>query len=92
MPDILAASGRNAIPLHLVTADGLEDWLDELDTGAVRWVEVSGFKGKAGQTVLLPGQDGKAASAALGISSLDDFWACGGASSQLPDGLYAIQD
>ena len=91
MPDILAASGRNAIPLHLVTADGLEDWLDELDTGAVRWVEVSGFKGKAGQTVLLPGQDGKAASAALGISSLDDFWACGGASSQLPDGLYAIQ-
>jgi leucyl aminopeptidase len=91
MPDILAASGRNAIPLHLVTADGLEDWLDELDTGAVLWVEVSGFKGKAGQTVLLPGQDGKAASAALGISSLDDFWACGGASSQLPDGLYAIQ-
>ncbi len=91
MPDILAASGRNAIPLHLVTADGLEDWLDELETGAVRWVEASGFKGKADQTVLLPGEDGKAAGAALGISSLDDFWACGGASSQLPDGLYAIQ-
>lgn len=91
MPDILAASGRNAIPLHLVTVDGLDDWLDGLDTNAVHWVEASGFKGKAGQTVLLPSDDGKPAGAALGVSSLDDFWACGGASSRLPDGLYAIQ-
>lgn len=91
MPDILAASGRNAIPLHLVTVDGLDDWLDGLDTNAVHWVEASGFKGKAGQAVLLPSDDGKLAGAALGVSSLDDFWACGGASSRLPDGLYAIQ-
>ena len=91
MPDILAASGRGAIPLHLVTKDGLEDWLDGLDTGAVRWIKSSGFTGKAGQTVLLPGDGGKVAGAALGVEGLHDFWACGGASSQLPDGLYAIQ-
>lgn len=91
MPDILASSGRGAIPLHLATEEGLEDWLDGLDTGAVRWVEASGFKGKAGQAVLLPGEDDKATGAALGVSDLDDFWACGGASSQLPDGLYTIQ-
>jgi len=91
MPDILASSGRGAIPLHLVTKDGLEDWLDGLDTVTVRWIVSSGFTGKAGQTVLLPGDGGKAAGAALGVEGLDDFWACGGASSQLPDGLYATQ-
>lgn len=91
MSDILATSGRGAIPLYLISADGLEDWTDGLDTSAVRWIDASGFKGEPGQTLLLPDESGDAAGAALGVSNLDDFWACGGASDQLPDGLYAIQ-
>jgi leucyl aminopeptidase len=91
MPDILAQTGRGAIPLDLVASDALDEWLEGLDSDAAKWATAAGFKAKAGQTVLIPGEGGKAVSAALGVADMDDFWACGGASSQLPPGLFAIK-
>jgi len=56
-------------PLHGVTADGAEDWLAGLPAGQAAFAEASGFSGKSGQVVLLPGPDGTPVAAAAGLGT-----------------------
>ena len=71
MSDLLLKSSKAAIPLDLVTKDGLKGWLAGLSEAERAWAENAGFKAKPGSTIVLPDSAGAPASAAMGVESLD---------------------
>ena len=75
MVSVLLNSARNSLPLDVVETSQFSIWCDSLPKNSLTWVEASGFMARAGETLLLPDSSGLPASAALGISSLDDVWA-----------------
>lgn len=90
-----AADGAGAKPLHLVTKDGLEAWLDTLDTTQRAWAEASGFTGAAGQVLLFPDASGTVTAAAGGLGGAKDrargrFHAAS-LRAKLPEGVWAFQ-
>lgn len=91
MTDILVKSSRTAIALDLIADGDFDAWRKGLDAAGQAWVGASGFQARPGAALLLPGANGKPASAALGVSSLDDFWAAGDGSRSLPKGVYKIR-
>ncbi|MEM1314407.1 MAG: leucyl aminopeptidase family protein [Pseudomonadota bacterium] len=53
-------------PLRLVPSNGLDAALSALPEAQAAWARANGFKGRLGQTVLLPGEDGAVAGALFG--------------------------
>ena len=92
MPDMLLTASKAAAPLDLVTPVRFKDWMAGLPAAAAAWVTASGFQAGAGAGLLLPGASGEPASAALGVTDLDDFWAAGDGSRALPEGVYSIRN
>ncbi|MEL0015397.1 MAG: leucyl aminopeptidase family protein [Rhodospirillales bacterium] len=84
MVSVLLNSARNSLPLDVVETSQFSIWRDALPKNSLTWVEASGFMARAGETVLLPDSSGLPASAALGVSNLDDVWALGDAGLKLP--------
>ncbi|MEO1238356.1 MAG: leucyl aminopeptidase family protein [Pseudomonadota bacterium] len=64
-----AAPDADARPLHAVAHGDVGDWRATLDPAQAAFVEASGFLGKSGQVVLLPGADGAVAGAAVGLGT-----------------------
>lgn len=91
MSDLLLKSSKAAVPLDLVTHDGLKDWLAGLSDSERAWAENTGFKAKPGSTIVLPDSAGAPASAAMGVESLDSVWGLGGGSTALPEGAYQVR-
>ena len=50
--------GPQSIPIQLIERHEVDDLVAELDPAAANWLTVNGFKGKLGQVLYLPGQDG----------------------------------
>lgn len=55
-----------ALPVHVVTPEGLAGLKATLGPGAAAWLEATGFKGDLGEVRLLPGESGTIAGAVLG--------------------------
>ena len=66
MPPRFAPADAPARTLHLVPEDGIEA---ALPPAVGPWVRAAGFKGKLGETLLLPGPDGAVGAALLGHGS-----------------------
>ncbi len=66
MPPRFTPADAPARTLHLVPEDGIEA---ALPPGVGPWVRAAGFKGKLGETLLLPGPDGAVGAALLGHGS-----------------------
>ena len=49
-----------AIPIDVVDAEGLEDYLAGAGAPTKSWLLANEFKGKLGQTVLIPNEAGQA--------------------------------
>lgn len=80
-----------AIPLTPVTADTLAGIADALPGDAAGWVVGSGYRGKPGTVLLLPGgKKGAPARALVGTEGESDLWSWGGAAAALPQGRYRI--
>jgi leucyl aminopeptidase len=56
------------------------------------WAEASGYRGKPGTVLLLPGDEhGPVAGALVGVEGDEDIWSWGGAAQMLPPGNYRIE-
>lgn len=61
MPLTFADNTVDAIPLHVITQDALEDWLEGQPAPVKTWVESAGFTAALGSTLIVPGADGQIA-------------------------------
>ncbi|MFA5581111.1 MAG: leucyl aminopeptidase family protein [Paracoccaceae bacterium] len=84
----------NAIPLHIVTQEGLSAWRDGLEPGAQAWVRAAGFDAGAGAVALIPGADGAIAAAAVGFGDAKTRargrFQLAAARAALPQGSYRL--
>jgi leucyl aminopeptidase len=84
----LAASARNAMPLHAVTAKGAKAWLAKQPRS--RLLAASGFSGAAGALAALPDAKGDIAQWVLGLGEGRDAFALAAAAEKLPAGVYRL--
>lgn len=83
----------NAVPIHGVTDQTLGVALEALPQSAARWVEVNGFRAKAGQTLMIPGEDGRPVAVLFGIhpnGDGDTAFSAGALATALPGGVYQL--
>ncbi|MCR8549024.1 leucyl aminopeptidase family protein [Salipiger sp. P9] len=69
MPYRFADPQAEALPLHLVTSDGLDEWLATQPEATRAWIAASGFRGAIGDALLLPGDNGLPATALAGYGT-----------------------
>ena len=95
MPDCLVESAEASVPVHAVATAGYGGWLAGQDARTQAWVQDTGFKGRGGTALLLPGENGALDRV---VYVLDDDgiggpWAWAGLQGQLPSGgVFAIND
>ena len=84
--------GQSARPIHLVDVDSYEDWLKSQTAATRAMLLAQGFKGKAGETALLPAtdKDGEEWGAVAAVKSAADLgaWCLAPAAAKLPGGAY----
>ena len=84
-----------AIPLHMVTREGLDKWRKTLSPAQARWAEDNGFKGDKSEILKLAGNEGQLAAVAIGKGSdqdLADPWLMASLASNLPEGNYRLTE
>lgn len=84
----------DAIPLTLVEAEALSDWLDSQPEQTQRWAQAQGFKASLGTALVIPNADGSIREAVIGMGSAETrargrFTLAAGA-GKLPMGTYRI--
>jgi len=84
----LASGGRNAIPIHAVTAKAAKAWLGRQKRS--RLLAASGFSGADGALAALPDAKGNIAQWVLGLGDGKDAFALAAAAEKLPAGLYRL--
>jgi len=80
-----------AVPVAVVSKNGLAAWREKADPRERDWVAATGFTGEAGKLALVPGADGKLGRALVGHG--DDevaMWGLAGLSEKLPEGRYRL--
>ena len=84
---LIEDEGAASLPLIPVTPDTLA-----ARAGAsAGWAKASGYRGKPGTVLLLPGgEQGQMAGALVGVEGDGDIWSWGGAAQALPAGKYRI--
>ena len=83
-----AASTRNAVPLHAVTAKSAAAWVKAQKRAGL----LSGFTGADGDLRALPDAKGHVAAWVLGLGDGSDAFALAAFSEKLPDGVYRLGD
>lgn len=82
-------------PLWLLTEAGLPAWLAEQPEPARAWVRANGFQAERHRVLALPGPDGLAAGAVIGLGPLAragdlTLWHAAPLAERLPPGTYAL--
>lgn len=65
----LLETAAEALPLHVVTQEHLQDWCAGPGAPWSAWIAASGFKAAIGDALLLPGPDGQCVGALAGLGS-----------------------
>ncbi len=94
MPLAFAAPTEDAIPVHIIDADGLDAALDRLSAPHRAWVEMQGFQAGLGQYLTLPDAEGRIAQVLVGFGTAAKRargrFHLGAVAGKLPDGTYQI--
>ncbi len=86
-----APSNSPVIPIHVLSESQLTRWLTGAPPHQAQWIEQHGFKGKAGQLVVLPDEDGQVAAAICGHDEKKDIiWTLAHLPARLPKGIYSL--
>jgi len=80
----------SSLPIQIVGQSSWRKWLKEQSAARRGWLESSGVAGKAGDLAVLPGRDGKAASAVLVLSAKPNLWDFGSLATRLPGGTWRL--
>ena len=90
-----APASASAVALHLVTTDQLQRWIDMQPRRLRAWLEVTGFRARAGEVAALANPDGGLALAAVGLGTVQDRlrqrFLLGGARAKLPQATYRLE-
>jgi leucyl aminopeptidase len=81
-----------AVPLVLLTAQGLGPWTKEQPDRIKRLVDAAGFRGDAGKVLLLHGDDGSLATVVAGLGEGTDALVLAPLPGALPSGDYVLAD
>ncbi|MDP2084188.1 MAG: leucyl aminopeptidase family protein [Gemmobacter sp.] len=83
-----------ALPLHVVRAEDAPAWLAAQPATVQGWLSAQGWKGAAGDPVLLPGADGTVAGAVMGLGDAvargRSRFAVARAAARLPEGVWSL--
>ncbi len=94
MSQTFAPADADALPLHVVDADGLDGWLSAQTPAIQTWVAASGFKPAIGRTLLIPDASGKPTLALAGFGTAptraQNRFALAAAAGSLPAGTYRL--
>jgi leucyl aminopeptidase len=84
-----ASSSRGAAALTLLREADVPQWLRSAGAQHRRWLQGSGFRGRAGELALLPGEASpEAVFVFAGDRSSADFWRLAGLPVRLPEGAW----
>ncbi|WP_083656607.1 leucyl aminopeptidase family protein [Mongoliimonas terrestris] len=91
---VAADTTEPAIPVHVLTEDGLSETVEALGEGAGRWVAANGFKAAAGSHLIVPEASGAPGAVLFGLGKADDParspFLPGKLATVLPPGLYRL--
>jgi len=92
MPTCLIDPTDTALPIEVLREEDYEAWLTAQSAGVQSWLATSGFKGKGGQTALLPAEDGAVGAVYVigGNEGRGGLWAWSGLWAGLSGGEYHI--
>jgi leucyl aminopeptidase len=83
-----------ALPLHVVRAEDAPAWLAAQPATVQGWLSAQGWKGAAGDPVLLPSADGTVAGAVMGLGDAvargRSRFAVARAAARLPEGVWSL--
>lgn len=82
----------NSLQIIPIVQQQLESWLVQQPAALKNWVEVSRFKAEPSSVCIVPDAKGGVASVLLGVKNNEDYWSWGSLPSQLPAGVYHVQD
>ncbi|WP_050927979.1 leucyl aminopeptidase family protein [Aestuariivita boseongensis] len=86
----------DAIPVTILDADALTDWLDAQPESTQAWVDAQGFKAGLGSAIAVPGEGGSIARAVIGIGTASTRerarFAVAAGAAKLPKGTYRITE
>jgi leucyl aminopeptidase len=89
-----ATPESESLPIHVVTPDSLEPWLQSQDARIQAWIFGNSFSAKAGSVLMLPDENGRPSGALVGYGSVAQRarqrFVLAGAVSKLAQGTYHI--
>ena len=92
-PSAYTTSSRGAAALALLREADVPQWLRSVPVEGRRWLRGSGFRGRAGELALLPGEAPPGAVFVFaGDGSSTDFWRLAGLPTRLPEGVWQCGD
>src|SRR5947207_4871974 len=90
MPLPFVDRSSSSLPVQFVAQPKWRAWLKDQSAARRGWIESSGVSGNAGDLVVLPGRDGKAAGAVLVLSAKPGLWDFGALATRLPAGTWRL--
>lgn len=92
MSEYLACKGYDtAIPVHIVSHEGLGGWLETLTPAQSRWAKDNKFTGGKNEILKLADADGGLAAVAIGFGdNIADPWVIASVVKTLPEGNYRL--
>ncbi len=95
MPLEFATDGADALPLHVIEQDALEDWLSGQSANVATWVNAAGFTGGLGQSLLVPDGNGAPEMALAGYGTeaarKRGRFHLAAQAANLPEGVYRLE-
>ena len=82
----------DARPLHLMTAGGFDEWIEDADPSVCDWIAANGFAAKPGRALLLPPADGGGAGAIAVLDAGMPLWDAARIAAALPVASWQIAD
>jgi leucyl aminopeptidase len=90
-----AVPGTAAIPLHIVTEDACDAWIEDQAPQVAAWLRSTGFTGALGRAVVVPDAEGGIAMAVGGFGSEAarerGRFHLAGIAAALPEGTYRVE-
>jgi len=95
MAPVFATDAAGAIPIKVVKKEALKLWLSEQDPFVANWVQGAGFSAKLGETLIIPGDDGRPSQVLFGWGDIHararGRFHFAAAAEKLPAGTYRIE-
>jgi leucyl aminopeptidase len=84
--------GQAAHIIHVVRAEGFDDWLGAQPERVRAALAAASFKAKPGEFALIPGNKADEWSSVLGVGDVATPWDLAPAAAKLPEGYYRLPD